>query len=286
MSIQKGSRGQDVNDLQQKLIAAGYLGKEYNTGYFGDLTAAALKKYQSDKGLPVSGVLDDTTKISFNAPSLEKHPNIIGTDLGQYLENLKQTNPSAYYTLSVGSLGGDITPGMVKYATDQATNATKRYYDEDLKNSTANLNNYVGSSLSDYLRSINDIQNSGVSDFNALNDTEGRNGTWASSAREMRMKSLENNYNSKLQDLYNKYSPDLQQRLQAQEYNYGAANTPNISLDSVKANFSTSPTFQSTSSNIYNPFNFVGRKNAERSAGINSGINNILSSQFKPLTTN
>lgn len=284
MSIQKGSRGQDVNDLQQKLIAAGYLGKEYNTGYFGDLTAAALKKYQADKGIPSTGVFDNTTSLSFNAPDLSKNPNIIGTDLGDYLEGLKVSNPEMYYTLANASGSGMITPGLIKYAQDTARRSTERYYNEDRANATGALQNYLNNLLGDYNRNVGDIQAAGVADFNNLNDIEGKSGTWASSARGDRMKSLENSYTSKLQDLYSRNQAEANSRLQAQEYNYGAGNTPNYSLNNYKANFSNTPGFQSTSSNIYNPFNFVGRKNAEQQAGNLANTNEILSTQFKPLT--
>lgn len=286
MSISKGSKGSEVNQLQQKLIDAGYLDKKYNTGYFGDLTNAALKKYQAAQSLPATGVYDETTSkaLSNPGPGLENHPNIIGTDLGQYLTGLKTSNPSAYHTLNDGANNGLITPGLVKYATDTATAPTARYYNEDRTNSTGALQNYLNSTLGDYNRTVGDLQSAGVSDFNTLNDTEGRNGTWASSARDSRLKSLESGYNSKFQDLYSKNLSDLQSKLQGQEYNYGATNTPTVNLDSYKANFGSTPNYQAMSSNVYNPFNFVGRKNAEQQAGIQSGTNSILADQFKPLS--
>lgn len=285
MSISKGSRGSEVNQLQQKLIDAGYSGKQYNTGYFGDLTNAALKKYQAAQQLPVTGVYDNITSkaISNAGPGLEAHPNIIGTDLGQYLTSLKTTNPGMYYTLTEGANNGMITPGLVKYATDNATKSTERYYNEDRTNSTGALQNYLNSTLGDYSRVAGDLQAAGTSDFNALNDAEGRNGTWASSARDSRLKSLESGYNSKFQDLYSKNLSNLQSKLQGQEYNYGASNTPTVNLDSYKANFGSTPNYQAMSSNVYNPFNFVGRKNAEQQAGILAGTNNTLASQFQPL---
>jgi peptidoglycan hydrolase-like protein with peptidoglycan-binding domain len=286
MSIQKGSRGTEVNKLQQQLIDAGFLAPQYNTGYFGDLTDSALRKFQASKGLPV-GTYDVVTQKALNlnaATPLEQNPNIIGTDLGEYLMGLKKTNPTAYYTLSEGANTGMITPGMVKYATDTATQPTERYYAEDRLNSRSALDNYLRSSLGDYERVAGDLQSAGVADFNTLNDNEGKSGTWASSARGDRMKSLESGYRSKFQDLYSKSLADLQSKLQGQEYNYGAENTPTASLNSYTPNFTTTPSFQSTSSNIYNPFNFVGRKNAERAAGIQAGTNEILSTQFKPLT--
>jgi spore germination protein len=46
-----GSQGSDVVALQEALIAKGYLETGKNSGYFGSLTLAAVKKFQCDKGI-------------------------------------------------------------------------------------------------------------------------------------------------------------------------------------------------------------------------------------------
>ena len=50
-SLSLGMSGSDVTALQDKLISLGYLASGKNTGYFGSLTDAALKKFQCDKGV-------------------------------------------------------------------------------------------------------------------------------------------------------------------------------------------------------------------------------------------
>ena len=50
-SLSLGNSGSDVVALQNALIANGYLSSGENTGYFGPLTDAALKKFQCDKGI-------------------------------------------------------------------------------------------------------------------------------------------------------------------------------------------------------------------------------------------
>lgn len=50
-----GLRGQDVIELQNILITQGDLAAENNTGYFGRLTEAAVKKFQCRSGIVCSG---------------------------------------------------------------------------------------------------------------------------------------------------------------------------------------------------------------------------------------
>jgi polysaccharide biosynthesis protein PslG len=50
-----GDSGTDVSSLQSDLITQGYLSVASPTGYFGQLTAAALRKWQASSGLPATG---------------------------------------------------------------------------------------------------------------------------------------------------------------------------------------------------------------------------------------
>ena len=50
-SLSLGNSGSDVVALQNALIAKGYLPSGKNTGYFGSVTDAALKKFQCDQGI-------------------------------------------------------------------------------------------------------------------------------------------------------------------------------------------------------------------------------------------
>lgn len=60
--LQNGSSGSDVKKLQQSLVAAGYdVGTAGVDGIYGNATAAAVKKYQQDKGLDVDGIAGEQT---------------------------------------------------------------------------------------------------------------------------------------------------------------------------------------------------------------------------------
>ena len=50
-----GDAGAQVRAIQNKLISAGYLRAQYNSGSFGSLTRDALKRLQRDYGLAPTG---------------------------------------------------------------------------------------------------------------------------------------------------------------------------------------------------------------------------------------
>lgn len=289
-TLSKGSRGDSVKDLQQKLIDAGFLDKQYKTGFFGDLTQSALSKFQASRKLPTTGTYDDVTDKAMNTIAgsdiIDNHPNLVGTPLGDYMQNLKTSNPGLYYTIANAAQNGVmITPGMLKNAQQQASSVVAPYYAQDAQNSKGILQNYLDTTTNQYGIDANTLKNNATNDFNALNDKEGQQGTWASGARESRMKSLESTYNDKFNSLYNTNRGNIAEKLQGQEYNYGEGATPNISLGQTKADFSSPiPNYSSTSSSVYNPFHFAGRKPAEQASNVNAFTQQNLASQFYPLT--
>lgn len=62
-----GSRGAGVIALQNRLIAAGYLSAGNNSGYFGLLTSAAVKKFQKTHGLAQVGFVGPGTRAALNS---------------------------------------------------------------------------------------------------------------------------------------------------------------------------------------------------------------------------
>ena len=59
-SVGLGDEGEDVGQLQNRLIELGYLGK--STGYFGEETEAAVKEFQSKNGLNADGKIGNESK--------------------------------------------------------------------------------------------------------------------------------------------------------------------------------------------------------------------------------
>lgn len=59
LGLRRGHRGHDVRVLQQALRAAGWEGRP--DAYFGRLTEAGLSRFQLERGLAVTGELDEAT---------------------------------------------------------------------------------------------------------------------------------------------------------------------------------------------------------------------------------
>ena len=61
-TLNYGSSGDEVKKLQEQLINAGYdLGDAGADGQYGDITQAAVRKYQTDSGISASGIADEAT---------------------------------------------------------------------------------------------------------------------------------------------------------------------------------------------------------------------------------
>ncbi|HOV70537.1 MAG TPA: peptidoglycan-binding protein, partial [Clostridia bacterium] len=57
----KGDSNSTVTKIQQKLIAYGYLGEQYATGYYGNLTYNAIVEFQKKNGLKADGICGPQT---------------------------------------------------------------------------------------------------------------------------------------------------------------------------------------------------------------------------------
>src|SRR5438067_1267799 len=58
------SSGGDITMLQQFLASQGYMTSSLATGYFGNITLNALQRYQREHNLPVTGRMDDATRVA------------------------------------------------------------------------------------------------------------------------------------------------------------------------------------------------------------------------------
>ena len=71
--LSQGMRGGDVSELQRHLAAAGVY-SENVTGYFGDITEEAVKRYQRAHGIEPTGFVGPATRAALNASETDSSP--------------------------------------------------------------------------------------------------------------------------------------------------------------------------------------------------------------------
>ena len=71
-SLSVGDSGTDVKNAQKRLIALNYLKSGNDSGYYGDLTAAAVKEFQKKNHLTADGILNTYTLKKLNSSSARK----------------------------------------------------------------------------------------------------------------------------------------------------------------------------------------------------------------------
>ncbi|MDO6658271.1 peptidoglycan-binding protein [Anaerobacillus sp. 1_MG-2023] len=119
-TLQIGSRGQEVTDLQSKLKAAGYY--SYNVdGIYGRITQKAVQDFQKEKGLSVTGKADSTTLNALaNASSSSSKSSSSSSDIsigmrGSAVTDLQsKLKAKGYYTYNVDGIFGQITKKAVQ----------------------------------------------------------------------------------------------------------------------------------------------------------------------------
>ena len=85
-----GMRGSDVTSLQSFLVAQNYPGSGswMVTGYFGAATAAAVRNFQTQRGLTQTGIADSATRAAIG--------NCLSGQSGSSVSNYNYTNPFSY----------------------------------------------------------------------------------------------------------------------------------------------------------------------------------------------
>ena len=96
-TISKGSRGDAVKLMQEKLVELGYDLSPYGAdGSFGNKTLSALKAFQKDHGLTADGICGPKTWAALEDSKPGKKYTVKITGLSEYqMEALRQLYPGA-----------------------------------------------------------------------------------------------------------------------------------------------------------------------------------------------
>lgn len=86
------SEGYDVYEIQYILKKFGYFSADL-TGYYGDVTAAAVKAFQSDRGFEATGVADEDTVAAIRAAGCTNATVTVRSQLNVREEPLQDSTP-------------------------------------------------------------------------------------------------------------------------------------------------------------------------------------------------
>lgn len=272
-NLTKGMRGENVTQLQQMLRDAGFFTYPTNTGYFGDITEKALRDFQQSRGLPVTGQYDSSmsTTLQREREAQEFLKMTKGTAYEDVFNQLYQNNDPRLYS-AIDSINNPVNQGvfmgggtvispdqLAKYENIVAKEVDP-YYQDRAAFDTATYGQDVGDTESDYRQTIDELISSLGQDVDTQNANEGSAGTWASSARQERLNSLQNKYNQKLASAREGAQSALNKMNINRQYNYGVGSTNSNPLLRYTASIAQTGTPQiSTTSSQYNPFSMVGK---------------------------
>lgn len=88
-SHKKGDKDIEIEHLQEVLVAESVFPEKYVTGYFGSITEAALKRFQSKHNLPQTGTIDSATQAKLNIVSQAETRLEIPGDFTIFAKDLK-----------------------------------------------------------------------------------------------------------------------------------------------------------------------------------------------------
>ena len=282
--LQKGAKGEEVVKLQEMLRQAGYFNHPTNTGYFGDITDSALRAYQKDRGLKVDGIYGDRTQLALNYEKewelIKNNPNITARekeimnpangDVRIQTPYSQTDNPEDYAKIRL-SAEERLKPMYESlYKTTEEQYAP--FYNQKQQYEAGGLQNNIYDTETDYSNALKGSQTSQQEDTKTLQDKIGQSGSWASTSRMERERSLQNKYSQANTDLYNKAASSILANQNKLGYLYGDEKVNPFSL--VKPNTGD----YTTNNTTYKPFKVAGTRQAEKVANLTKITNNNINS--------
>ena len=133
----EGNRGAEVAEIQQKLAQEGFL-KEIPDGVYGPATARAVSRFQDDRDLPRSGMVDEKTMAALDEIEAEEQPDAARSMARRGTLSEGDRGPEVARLQNLLTLHG-FTPGssdgVFGQDTARALHRFQEYYDLDVSDS-------------------------------------------------------------------------------------------------------------------------------------------------------
>ena len=115
-SVAQGDSGDDVGQLQDRLMALGYI--ETSTGFFGEKTTAAVKEFQKRNNLTQDGTIGMQTRELLFSPDVRPFTLSSGAS-SEDVKKLQERLVTLGYLISADGKFGDATTAAVKRFQDR-----------------------------------------------------------------------------------------------------------------------------------------------------------------------
>ncbi len=102
-----GERSDEVKAIQERLATLGYMAAEDSTGYYGDKTLAAVKRFQERNGLIADGAIGPETKNRILSSDAQANAWILGTSGDEVQRIQDRLIELKYMKKSTGYFGSD-----------------------------------------------------------------------------------------------------------------------------------------------------------------------------------
>lgn len=106
-AVNYGERSDEVKAIQERLAQLGYMAAEDSTGYYGDKTLAAVKRFQERNGLIADGAIGPETKNLILSANAQANAWILGTSGDEVQRIQERLIELKYMNKSTGYFGSD-----------------------------------------------------------------------------------------------------------------------------------------------------------------------------------
>lgn len=282
-NLQQGSRGQEVQQLQEYLKALGlYTGNV--DGIFGPRTDAAVRAFQDQQNINVDGIVGQITQgkmDSFQKSSaIMSNPSVqqalagdsLAANIMSRLQNSGDSRADVMNNVVTTFTGQPISEEEMSQLFQEEYDKLGGYFEamQDMEKSA--LESQLGLGKREYERYLENAQSQFGQDKDTADTRAAQQGILFSTGREEGLRNLENTYKSNEEAMRDRLSTNMSDSLRDYQYNWGGkgmnrlADQYQLGTQNYDAFTPRGVVSSGGIKSIYNPkkYDFEGTKRNER----------------------